>query len=215
MIVQKNVWNMFTYAIEGRPKRKEFKGLFANFKYKKAEKSYYNWALDHLFSPEQMFSDRVPIIIPDTCNIPDNYCRAHIIKYEILSDFSDFLKINEISNFYQNTLDNLDHGIRIVTENSISAKNDNKSLIVYDKDRRVLITIQLEIDHGHSEDENTYQKINVIVENQFGKKAETKFKLIDYDIPSINQTQYELLNNVMQITANCMVEAFKQIYNLK
>ena len=140
-------------------------------------------------------------------------------SFETMCEFSDFVKILEISYFYHNDArydENIDTDIRILSDNKIN-DNTKKNIIILLEKEHVTITFDMHKEMVNNEDvyDNNFKRcIDIRCRNEFGKKVETKFNVVNTRVTNeeINNNTYCLLFNINNILNKAMSDLFLRYY---
>lgn len=138
------------------------------------------------------------------------------IPFIWMVEFSNFVKILEMVWFYHNDIkyvEGLDEDIRIISDNKID-DNTKKNLTILLEKQKVTIIINMERFRDEDIDTITTDVINIDCRNEFGKKLNTKFEIVDGKITGhINDNTYNLMYNINHILQESMYKLFKTYYN--
>lgn len=140
-------------------------------------------------------------------------------SFETMCEFSDFIKILEMSYFYHNDArydEKIDTDIRILSDNKIN-DDTKKNLIILLEKEHVTITFDMykEMVDNHETLSNDFKRcIDIKCRNEFGKKVETKFNIVNSQVinEEINNNTYCLLFNINHILNKAMGNLFLRYY---
>lgn len=141
------------------------------------------------------------------------------VPFEYMVQFSDFIKILEMAFFYHNDIkyiEEIDFPIRIISDNNIKNNSceDQKNLTILDEIHKVTIIFKLR--EEFIDEYNSYQYIDIICRNEFGKKITTNFNIRNAEVlnEEINSHTHNLLYNINYLLSKCMVELFMKYYKI-
>lgn len=136
------------------------------------------------------------------------------IPFNMMVEFSNFIKIIEIVWFYHNDIKyikDIDDEIRIISDNQIG-NNQKKNLTILVEGKATIIINMEHIIEVQGTDGK--EMIYIDCRNEFGKKINTKFEITNAEITGgeINDNNYNLLYNINHLLQELMFKLFKTYY---
>ena len=133
--------------------------------------------------------------------------RCNNLSFVFMVDLSDFIKSIEKVFHYKNDIKENSNDIKLLSDNKWDKDDQVKSLIIADTPNNAVTTIELS---RESVGDDYKDIVQIVVKNNFGKKLQTKFTIINTEVKIDNRDDYNLLFNINKQLS----ELFKKYYEL-
>ena len=137
--------------------------------------------------------------------------RCNNLSFVFMVDLSDFIKSIEKVFHYKNDIKENSNDIKLLSDNKWDKDDQVKSLIIADTLNNAVTTIELS---RESVGDDYKDIVQIVVKNNFGKKLQTKFTIINTEVKIDNRDDYNLLFNINKQLRELSSELFKKYYEL-
>lgn len=137
--------------------------------------------------------------------------RCNNLSFVFMVDLSDFIKSIEKVFHYKNDIKENSNDIKLLSDNKWDKDDQVKSLIIADTLNNAVTTIELS---RESVGDDYKDIVQIVVKNNFGKKLQTKFTIINTEVKIDNRDDYNLLFNINKQLRDLSSELFKKYYEL-